>query len=349
MPFLRGLLIVMALLLAATACRQHSLGPHLQLSGETMGTTWSVVLQPADADTRAIKQGLEERLKRINGLMSIYDSSSEISRFNQQSGSDWFPVSEDSARVIALALEISSLTAGAFDVSVGPLVDLWGFGAVPPKSLPPTAEQIAAVAAGVGYENLQLRREPPAIRKKNSQLRIDLGAIAKGYAVDVLADYLDQLALTDYLVEVGGEVKMKGYRGDGTPWRIAVETPLEHARQVTTVWPLTDIAMATSGNYRNFHEIDGQRYGHTIDPLSGRPIRHQLASATVLDPSCARADALATALMVMGEERAKAFCQEQQIAAYLLIYRGAELGSYACPAFVEWQDRFKKTYQGFRR
>lgn len=341
---LRSLLMALVFLLSVTGCQQQSgTDPYLQLSGQTMGTTWSVALRSTDAvDAARIKGGLQERLDGINALMSTYDPASEVSRFNFQTSTDWFKVSDETFQVVELAQQISNLTAGAFDISVGPLVDLWGFGALQPESLPPSTEQIDAVTAAVGYENLQLRRAPAAIRKKIPQLRIDLAAIAKGYAVDVLADYLDQLALTDYLVEVGGEVKMKGYRSDGTPWRIAVETPLEHARQVTTVWPLTDIAMATSGNYRNFLEIAGQRYGHTIDPLSGRPIRHQLASVTVLDPSCARADALATALMVMGEERAKAFCQEQQIAAYLLIYSGAKLSSYACPAFDEWQDRFKK-------
>jgi thiamine biosynthesis lipoprotein len=333
MVFFRALLILIAFLLLAPACRQYSADSHLQLTGATMGTTWSVVLKPGDADTRAIKQGLEKHLERINGLMSTYDSSSEISRFNQQSGSEWFPVSEDTVRVIALALEISSLTDGAFDISVGPLVDLWGFGAVQPESLPPAAAQIAAVLAGVGYENLQLRREPPAIRKKIPQLRIDLAAIAKGYAVDVLAHYLDQQQIEHYLVEIGGELKMKGVRSDGTAWRVAIEKPLDNRREVATVFPLTDIALASSGNYRNYYEKNGQRFVHTIDPASGKPIQHKLASATVLDPVAARADALATALMVMGEERGRGFCEEHQIAAYFIIHNKTQTSSYTSPAF----------------
>ncbi len=307
-----------------------------------MGTTWSVAMQLDDAiDARTIKQGIEEHLEQMNRLMSTYDPISEISQFNQHSRTDWFPVSEDTAQVIELALEISRLTNGAFDISVGPLVDLWGFGARRSNGLPPTAEQLAVARTGVGYEYLEVRRLPPALRKKLPQLRIDLAAIAKGYAVDVLAEYLDQAGLVNYLVEIGGELKIKGQRPDGTPWRIAIEAPLEHVRQVARVFPLADVALATSGNYRNFYEIDGQRYGHTIDPASGRPIRHQLASATVLDRSSARADALATALMVMGEERAKTFCQEEQIAAYLFIHEGEELSSYACPAFIEWQERLQ--------
>jgi thiamine biosynthesis lipoprotein len=325
--------LIGALLLVVVACQQNRADRYVHLSGETMGTTWSVILPPVDADTRAIKQGLEGHLERINALMSTYNPGSEISRFNQQPGTDWFAVSEDTARVVALALEISRLTDGAFDVTVGPLVDLWGFGAVRPESLPPSPEQIAALVAGVGYEKLQLRREPPAIRKKISQLRIDFSAIAKGYAVDVLAHYLDQQQIKQYLVEIGGELKMRGLRSDGSPWRIAIEAPLEEVREVATVFSLTDIALATSGNYRNYYEENGQRYVHTIDPVSGQPIQHQLASVTVLDPVAVRADALATALMVMGEKRGRRFCEEHRVAAYFIIHSKTATTSYSSPAF----------------
>ncbi|MBW6510295.1 MAG: FAD:protein FMN transferase [Desulfuromonadales bacterium] len=332
---LRLLLIACVVLLSVAGCQQQpATDPYLQLSGQTMGTTWSVALRSSNApDAAGIKAGLQERLDGINALMSTYDPSSEISRFNQFSGNDWFPVSEDTARVVALALEISRLTDGAFDVSVGPLVELWGFGALPRKSLPPTAEQIAEVLAAVGYENLQLRRDPAAIRKKNPQLRIDFAAIAKGYAVDLLAHYLDQLQIEHYLVEIGGELKMRGVRSDGSPWRIAIEQPLDSSRKVAAIFPLTDIALATSGNYRNYYEENGRRYVHTIDPVSGKPIQHQLASATVLDPLAARADALATALMVMGEHRGRQFCEEHQIAAYFIIHHNTETTSYSSPAF----------------
>ncbi len=299
-----------------------------------MGTTWSVVLRSTNAvDAAGIKTGLQERLDGINMLMSTYDPDSEVSRFNLLTSTDWFEVSDDTFQVVELAQQISKLTAGTFDISVGPLVDLWGFGAQPSASLPPAPEQIAAVTAAVGYENLQLRRQPPAIRKKNPLLRIDVAAIAKGYAVDALARYLDQLQIEHYLVEIGGELKMRGVRTDGTPWRVAIEQPLDHRRKVATIFPLTDIALATSGNYRNFYEKNGQRYVHTINPASGKPIQHQLASATVLDPLAARADALATALMVMGEQRGRQFCEEHQIAAYFIIHNNTETTSYSSPAF----------------
>lgn len=332
---LRLMLIACVVLLPLTGCQQQpATDPYLQLSGQTMGTTWSVALRSTNtADAAWIKVGLQERLDGINALMSTYDPDSEVSRFNVQTSTDWFEVSAETFQVLELAQQISKLTAGAFDISVGPLVDLWGFGAQPPDSLPPTPEQIAAIVTTVGYENLQLRHAPPAIRKKIPQLRIDVAAIAKGYAADVLAHYLDQQQIEHYLIEIGGELKMKGVRSDGHPWRIAIEQPLDHSRKVETIFPLTDIALATSGNYRNYYEENGQRYVHTIDPVSGKPIQHQLASATVLDPLAARADALATALMVMGEQRGRQFCEEHQIAAYFIIHNNTETTSYSSPAF----------------
>jgi FAD:protein FMN transferase len=323
------------LLLLVGGCRQQQSDDRLMLSGETMGTTWSVVLRPATAvDTAELKQQLQDLLDHINALMSTYDPDSEVSRFNRQTASGWFDLSDETFTVVALAQEISAQSGGAFDISVGPLVDLWGFGAKEPEQAPPADDRLQEVLAEVGYEHLQLRVNPPGISKQIPGLRIDLSAIAKGYAVDVLAEYLDQLQIRNYLVEVGGEMKMSGYRYDGTPWRVAIEKPLEGIRTVETVFPLTDIALATSGNYRNYYEVDGQRYGHTIDPDNGRPVRHKLASVTVLDSSCARADALATALMVMGEERGKQFSEEHKIAAYFLIHETTELVSFSSPAFA---------------
>lgn len=331
--FLGLLLTALFLLSLISGCPQQP-DDRLVLSGETMGTTWSVVLHPAAAIGAAeLKLQLQQRLDHINAQMSTYDPASEVSRFNRQTAPDWFGLSDESFQVIKLAQVISALTDGAFDITVGPLVDLWGFGAVEENQAPPADNRLQEALAAVGYEKLRLRDHPPAISKQVPPLHINLSAIAKGYAVDALAEHLDQLQIWNYLVEVGGEMKMAGHRDDGNPWRVAIEKPLEGVRAVETVFPLTDIALATSGNYRNYYEVDGQRYGHTIDPVSGRPIRHKLASVTVLDPSCARADALATALMVMGEERGKQFCREHNIAAYFLIHAGTGLVNYSSPTF----------------
>ncbi len=329
------LLLGVLLLAAVSGCESQKTVETIHLSGATMGTTWSVSLLPAPAGTEAValKALLQQRLDQINGLMSTYDPDSEISRFNRQISSDWFAISAETAQVIELSQQISQLTAGAFDISVGPLVELWGFGAAARGEQLPTDEQISAQLAQVGYNHLQLRLAPAAIKKLLPELKIDLSAIAKGYAVDALKALLLRQGISNFLLEIGGEMQIVGQRSDGTPWRVAIEKPLAGTREVETVVSLTDTAVATSGNYRNFYLENGQRYAHTINPLSGRPVRHKLASVTVLDPDCARADALATALMVMGEEQGRLFCEKNQLAAYLLIHDKEATVGYASPAF----------------
>ncbi|MCW8858149.1 MAG: FAD:protein FMN transferase [Deltaproteobacteria bacterium] len=314
------------------------------LNGATMGTTWSVTLHslPDGFDLAKLKSQLQAQLDRINRLMSTYDPESEISRFNAQTSDGWFALSRETAQVIELSQQISELTGGSFDVSVGPLVELWGFGAKQRGDEIPSPEQVKEQLAKVGYQKLLFRRDPAAIKKLVPQLQVDLSAIAKGYAVDALAALLKQQGINNFLVEIGGEMQLVGQRSDGTPWRIAIEKPLENERAVETVFPLNATAVATSGNYRNFYIENGQRYAHTLDPLSGRPIRHKLASVTVLDPSCARADALATALMVLGEEKGRQLCEKHQIAAFFVIHNKEEFVEYASPAFQNFTEKKKK-------
>lgn len=336
------LLAVSGLLFFAVGCQRQP--ETVQFHGATMGTTWSVTLHslPAAVDPAWLQQQLQQRLDRVNALMSTYDPDSEISRFNLSTSSDWFPISAETAEVIELSLQISELTGGAFDITVGPLVELWGFGAKERSEHVPADAEIAMVLESVGYRKLELRRDPAAIRKSQPQLRIDLSAVAKGYAVDQLALLLKQQGVENFLVEVGGELQIAGKRSDGTPWRIAIEKPEEGVREVEKVFPLPDVALATSGNYRNFYIENGQRYAHTIDPVSGRPILHRLASATVLVPgSCARADALATALMVLGEEKGRQLVERNGIAAYFLIHDQETLSDYRSPAFSKFVDQVK--------
>lgn len=335
LPRLCYVLIALLLLTLAGGCERNKPAGPIHLSGPTMGTTWSVTLlpDPAGTEAAALQQRLQERLDQINGLMSTYDPRSEISRFNDHASTDWFAISAETAHVIGLALDISRVTNGAFDISVGPLVELWGFGPIQRGERTPSEEAIEKARARTGFQHLRLRDEPPAVSKQIADLRIDLSAIAKGYAADALSDLLEQQGFSDFLVEIGGELQIAGQRGDGTPWRIAIEKPLEDRREAGTIFQLTDTALATSGNYRNFYIEDGQRYAHTLDPLSGKPARNKLASVTVLDGTCARADALATALMVMGDEKARRFCQKHQIAAYFYIHAKTSLAIYSSPAF----------------
>lgn len=335
-------LVVGLLLLLFVACTRQK-AENLHLGGSTMGTTWSVVLRPANAvDAATLQAQLQTRLDQINRLMSTYDPDSEVSRFNQQTGGDWFGVSAATAEVVALARQISVLTGGAFDISVGPLVELWGFGANPRGEQAPTAEVLNRVLKQVGYQRLEMRQNPPALRKQEPRLQIDLSAVAKGYAVDELKGILEEQGLRDFIVEIGGELQISGERAFGEPWRIAVEKPREGVREVERVLLLKDTALATSGNYRNFYIENGQRYAHTIDPKSGRPIQHRLASVTVLDRSCARADALATALMVLGEKQGRLLCEKEGIAALFLVHAGEGLEEYVSPAFsatiAGWQQ-----------
>jgi len=333
------------LLLALTCgCQKGETSDRLLLSGQTMGTTWSLNMVPGSpgTDSAVLKQRLQARLDQINGLMSTYDPESELSRFNSQAGTDWYPVSEDTARVIDVSQEISAISGGAFDISIGPLVELWGFGAGERRAKTPTEGQIRENLARIGYKNIQLRRGPTAIKKQIPELQIDLSAVAKGYAVDALAKILEQQGINNYLLEIGGELQVSGHRGDESPWQIAIEKPLEDVRDVATIFPLTNTALATSGNYRNFYVEDGQRYSHTIDPVSGKPIRHKLASVTVLARTCARADALATALMVLGEEKARLFCEKNEIAAYFLIHDKTSTTVYASPAFERFLNEVEQ-------
>lgn len=329
---------VAALLLLAGCSSERQGAEPVTISGPTMGTSFNIkyfpsgASEPAAAEVQAEVEGL---LAKVNDLMSTYKEDSELSRFNRADVNDWFPVSEETAEVVDLALEISRETQGAFDVTVASLVDLWGFGPSYRIDEPPAAEAIAAELERVGFASLQVRHSPPALLKE-SPLTLDLSAVAKGYAVDLVAEYLSGVGISSYMVEVGGEIRAKGTKPGQQPWRIAIESPTAGQRSVQRIIELGDIAVATSGDYRNYFEQDGKRYSHTIDPVTGYPITHGLASVTLLSETAARADALATALNVMGPERALAFADANGVPA-LLIVKGADgFVELSSQAFTAW-------------
>ncbi|MEM6979018.1 MAG: FAD:protein FMN transferase, partial [Planctomycetota bacterium] len=233
----------------------------------------------------------------------------EISRFNASASTDWFPVSPETAQVVSFALEISETTGGAFDVTVGPLVNLWSFGPESRDRQLPSSDAISDAKRNVGYRHLHARLEPPAIRKDLPELEVDLSAIAKGHGVDRIVALLtsagsSRAPVEDVFVEIGGEVRVTGSKGI-TQWKVGIQTPDSIAPSILAAVPLEDDAMATSGDYRNFFEVDGKRFSHTIDPITGSPVSHQLASATVIAPTCMAADAWATALTVLGPDRGR--------------------------------------------
>lgn len=322
--------------LALTGCAE---GPDriAELSGSTMGTRYSVQLSPAPDDRTLdlLQQRIDARLDEAVRLFSTYIEDSALVRFNRSASTDWQPVPAALVELIDQAQAISEMAGGRYDVTVGPLVDLWGFGATGERDTPPTPQAVATQLARVGYQRLESRRAPPALRKSVPGLEIDLSSIAKGWAIDELGDLLNEQGIDNYLVEIGGETLIRGTKVDGEPWRIAIERPVGMSRVTQGILAPGNAAIATSGNYRNFFEHEGQRYGHTLDPGSGRPTRHRVASVTVLASDCTTADAWATALMALGETDGPATAERLGLAALFLIHEGEALVEQASPAFVE--------------
>jgi len=287
--------------------------------GQTMGTSYSVKwVDKNAARVQALQHRADLALVELNQQMSTYIPDSEISRFNALPGASELEVSDALAFVVAESLRISQDSGGAFDPTVGPLVNLWGFGPDGRIETAPTDAEIEAVRSRVGYANISLLENPTRLKKAGDQY-LDLSAIAKGYGVDMLAELLEAQGIKNYLVEIGGELRAKGVKPEGEHWRIAIESPLTSERSIGRIINVKDIGIATSGDYRNYFEEKGVRFSHTIDPATARPISHRLASVTVLSETCAEADALATTLMVMGDVAGFQFAKEKGIAAYFLV------------------------------
>lgn len=294
----------------------------LVITGRTMGTTYTLKTIPTPSpsmpfDQKALESDINYLLAEVNRQMSTYQKDSEISRFNASGSTDWFPISSDFARVTGSAVRISNESKGAFDITVAPLVNLWGFGPQKRETIIPDDREIKEKKSLVGYQNLSLRMKPPAIRKSTPGVSCDLSAIAKGFGVDKIALYLEAKGFDHYMVEIGGEVRTKGVNSLGEKWRIGLRSP--EGNGFKKIIQLSGSAMATSGDYANYHEIDGIRYSHTIDPRTGRPIRHRLASISVIQPSCMMADALATAINVMGPDAGYDFAYQHHLPVYMII------------------------------
>ncbi|WP_339907248.1 FAD:protein FMN transferase [Symmachiella dynata] len=294
----------------------------LSLTGETMGTTYSITVAdpPPELVAAALQTSVDAALETVNNQMSTWRPDSELSRFNAAQTTEWVPVSPELAKVVAAAQQISKQTDGAFDVTVGPLVQLWGFDSNGRPDKIPTQEQIDAARARCGYTQLEVRSSPPALRKTRADVSVNLSAIAKGYGVDRMAQLLRDAGVERFLVEIGGEVRTRGKNASGRDWNIAIEAPqagLLH--EVYRVVAPGERGMATSGDYRNFYEQNGKVYSHTINPQTGRPIESVMASATVLADDCMTADAWATAVMVLGPERGMELAGQHNLPAMLIV------------------------------
>ena len=303
------------LLLASCGPKQEN------LDGKTMGTYYSIRFIPGDGTpaVATLQAEIDKRLEQVNDQMSTYRPDSELSRFNSSREVDKpFPVSAATSEVVLEALRINRVTDGALDVTVGPLVNLWGFGPEGrPDKVPSTAE-LEQRRSWTGVDKLAV--EGNALVKRIPQLYVDLSSIAKGYGVDVIADYLQSQHIENYMVDIGGEVRTRGHNGEGKPWRIAIERPSAGVEQKAhLVIEPGEMAMATSGDYRNYFEQDGVRYSHTINPSTGKPIHHNLVSITVISPQCMTADGLSTGLNVMGPERGMALANLLGIPVFMIV------------------------------
>ena len=316
-------LFCIVLLLVLSACGGQR-GP-LQLAGNAMGTSWhlSYVAPAVDVDRSVVQAGVEAQLEQVEQSMSTYRDDSEISRFNRAPVDTWFAVSGEFYSVLSAALAVGRDSAGAYDVTVAPLVDLWGFGPSMGAAELPGNEAINALLPLVGQQQLRLDGEALRIRKPVA-LTLDFSSIAKGFAVDQVANWLLSQGIDRFLLEVGGEMRMSGLSHRGDPWHVAVEQPDSAKRDVAAALSVSDRAVATSGSYRNYFEMDGRRYSHSIDPRTGRPVIHDLVSVTVIHNSAMMADAWATALTVLGADQAMAVAREQGLAVYFM--RRNEMG-----------------------
>ena len=338
----RCFLLPLAALLLLSGCEQKRADAPdtaerlIALRGNTMGTTYSVKVVRGDAATTALdgtrlKTDIDQRLAAFNQEVSTYIETSRIARFNTARETDWIPVGPHFAAILDSALQVSRRSMGAFDVTVGPLVNLWGFGPEEQVALPDETA-LTAARQRVGYQNVMVHHGPPAVRKTRPDVVLDFSAIAKGYGVDLIAAYLDSLGATDYMVEIGGEVVARGANAEGVAWRIGISTP-DHAMNIQKVIALNDRAVATSGDYMNYFEKDGVRYSHTIDPRTGRPVTHKLASVTVAHESCAMADAYATAIDVLGPLDGYRMAMNLQLPIYMIIRDGDAFVEKMTPEF----------------
>lgn len=334
------LVIICSLVLVA--CQPSHSPEMVVITGETMGTSYTVkyVIDKGQQlpTPEEVKQAIDRQLQEVNNEMSTYISSSEISRFNQLNSCDTFHrctmrISPDFATVVREAIHLNKVTQGALDITIGPLVNIWGFGADKTNVKSPDLEQLTQVKQIIGLDKISL--EGDILSKKIAGVYLDLSSIAKGFGVDKVAYYLDTLSLKNYLVEIGGELRVKGKNRQNQLWHIGIEHPtvLQHQSN-QLILPLDNLAMATSGDYRNFHlDQYGRRLSHIINPQTLQPISHRLASITVIHTSTMTADGLATGLFVLGEQKALEIAEKEHLPIFLIIREGDKFETKMSSAF----------------
>lgn len=325
---LAGLFCMWVLVLGNCSRSSEPALPETSFSGFTMGTTYHIRIVDTvltDLQARRLHQDVDSLLLTINLSMSTYIDSSEISRFNQSTETIPQPVSKPLADVLKTSLEIGHSSGGALDITVLPLVNFYGFGHESGARHLPTEPELNTLKALVGLQHLVVT--DTTVQKKISPLKLDLGAVAKGYGVDAVGQFLTAVKIENFMVEIGGEVLARGVNSRGQSWKIGIDRPLfdqQPGRQLQHVVQLENMAIATSGDYRNYREMDGKRISHTIDPRSGKPIEHHLAAVSIIAPMCMIADASATAVMVLGEDAGLKWIESRPNIEGLIIVREAD-------------------------
>ncbi|MBV1908404.1 MAG: FAD:protein FMN transferase [Kangiellaceae bacterium] len=317
------------LLVGIAGCPQQS--NYVKISGLTMGTGYHITFEDNFQRAPEIQLKIDQELLLINQQMSTYINDSELSIFNRSQSTECQALSESTVHVIAEALQVSQQTSGHFDVTIGPLIAEWGFDNKQTHQQIPSDQTIAELVNNIGYKKVKIKNN--CVQKTHPTLSINLSAIAKGFAVDHIAKLLTKNDVNNYLVEIGGETASKGFNPSARNWVLAIESPNIEQRQIQQRFSPNGLGVATSGDYRNYFEKDGVRFSHTIDPVSGKPITHNLASVTVLHPQTMLADAYATAFSVMGDELALEFANKNNIPIYLLIKHKTEFKAVYNKAF----------------
>lgn len=335
--------IILVALLFLFACDNKTNDP-IKLRGLTMGTTYSVKIVESETspiiEISTLKKKIDSVLIEVNEQMSTYIPESEISLFNTYKETEWFEISDDFAFVLNESIKICELTEGSLDITVGPIVNIWGFGPDQRPRKIPSDEEITSNMKSVGYDNLTVKFNPPSVKKNKTGLQIDLSATAKGFGVDKVFDLLSELGYDNFMVEIGGEVRTAGHNQKNEHWKIGV-SEADHSGGINKVLELSNLAMATSGDYWNYFEEEGTRYSHTIDPTTGRPITHNLASVTVIDSTCLKADGLSTGIFVMGPDRGYQFSVEKELMAYFIVKSDTGFVSVSSPKFIDQFENSK--------
>lgn len=339
---IRTALLAVALTVAGCDNAPTSSPQALVLEGKTMGTSWRVSLAGVDA-TRAqtLRDKIQARLDADDRLLSTWKDDSALMRFNHARTTAPWPVDEAMADIVTESLRVGAKTDNAMDITIGPLVNLWGFGPDKQPVKTPDQAQIDAARARTGLSRLKVINGAGQqwLQKDLPDLFVDLSTVGEGYAADHLARLMEEEGVSRYLVSVGGALASRGMNPGGRPWRVAIQKPTDRENAVQAVVDINGHGISTSGSYRNYYELDGKRLSHVIDPATGRPITHKLVSVTVISPTALEADAWDTGLMVLGPEKAKAVALREKLAVYFITREGDGFATWMSPQFKTFLEQ----------